>query len=59
MDMGWDYQYYQSWSDNEWLLQDLMDDNTIMKEEGEYDNELNKDRDIGLLDNSWIILRLL
>jgi len=37
----------------------LMDDNTIMKEEGEYDNELNKDRDIGLLDNSWIILRLL
>jgi len=35
MDMGWDYQYYQSWSDNEWLLQDLMDDNTIMKKEGE------------------------
>jgi len=42
MDMGWDYQYYQSWSDNEWLLQELMDDNTIMKEEGEYDNESYK-----------------
>jgi len=20
MDMGWDYQYYQPWSDNEWLF---------------------------------------
>jgi len=26
MDMGWDYQYYQLWSDNKWLLQELMND---------------------------------
>jgi len=36
MDMGWDYQYYQPWSDNKWLLQELMDDNITMEEGGEY-----------------------
>jgi len=37
MNMGWNYQYYQSWSDNEWLLQELMDNDISMKE-GEKDN---------------------
>ena len=33
MNMGWDYQYYQPWSDNEWLLQELMNDNVTTEEE--------------------------
>jgi len=37
MDMGWDYQYYQLWSDNKWLLQELMD--IIIKKEEEYSDE--------------------
>jgi len=41
MDMGWDYQYYQPWSDNKWLLQELMNDN-VTTEEGECDNESYK-----------------
>jgi len=36
MDMGWDYQYYQPWSDNKWLLQELMNDNITMEGGGEY-----------------------
>jgi len=39
MDMGWDYQYYQPWSDNEWLLQELMNDNITTEEEGECNDE--------------------
>jgi len=38
MNMGWDYQYYQPWSNNEWLLQELMDNDSIM-EEGEENND--------------------
>jgi len=38
MNMGWDYQYYQLWSNNEWLLQELMDNDSIM-EEGEENND--------------------
>jgi len=36
--MGWDYQYYQSQSDNKWLLQELMNNDILMKE-GEDDDE--------------------
>jgi len=59
MDMGWDYQYYQPWSDNKWLLQELTNDNVTMEkgEEESYLFRLNKDKDIRLLDNSQIILR--
>jgi len=39
MDMGWDYQYYQPWNDNEWLLQGLMNDNVTTGEEGECNDE--------------------
>jgi len=38
MNMGWDYQYYEPWSNNEWLLQELMDNDSIM-EEGEENND--------------------
>jgi len=37
MDIEWDYQYYQPWSKNEWLLQELINNNISMKE-GEEDN---------------------
>jgi len=37
MDMGWDYQYHQPWSDNEWLMQELMDDD----ENNKRDNKTN------------------
>jgi len=37
--MGWDYQYYQPWSDNEWLLQELMDNDISIKEGEEDDNK--------------------
>jgi len=39
MDMGWDYHYYQPWSDNEWLLQELINNDVITGEEGEYGNK--------------------
>ena len=39
MDMGWDYQYYQPWSDNKWLLQELMDNDISMKEGEDDDDE--------------------
>ena len=42
MDMEWDYQYYQPWSDNEWLLQELMDDNTRMEKGEEHNNKSYK-----------------
>jgi len=42
MDIGWDYQYYQLWSDNEWLLQELMNDNVITEEKGEHDDKSYK-----------------
>ena len=42
MDIGWDYQYYQPWRDNEWLLQELMSNDTTIKEEEEYDDESYK-----------------
>ena len=42
MDMEWDYQYYQPWSDNEWLLQKLMDDNTRMEKGEEHNNKSYK-----------------
>jgi len=38
MDMGWDYQYYQPWSNNKWLLQELMDNDSAM-EGGEENND--------------------
>jgi len=38
MDMGWNYQYYQPWSDNEWLLQEVIN-NDITTEEEECENE--------------------
>jgi len=37
MNMEWDYDYYQPWSDNKWLLQEIMNDNISM-EEGEENN---------------------
>ena len=37
MNIEWNYNYYQLWSDNEWLLLELIDDNFSMKE-GEEDN---------------------
>jgi len=37
--MGWDYQYYQPWSDNKWLLQELMDNDISIKEGEEDDNK--------------------
>jgi len=40
--MGWDYQYYQPWNDNEWLLQELMNNDVTTKEEGECNNESYK-----------------
>jgi len=40
MDMGWDYQYYQPWSDNKWLLQELTNDNVTMEEGEEYESYL-------------------
>jgi len=39
MDMGWDYQYYQPWSDNEWLLQEVINNDIATEKEGEYNNE--------------------
>jgi len=39
MDMEWDYQYYQPWSDDEWLLQELIDNDITMKEGEKYSNE--------------------
>jgi len=42
MDMEWDYQYYQPWSDSEWLLQELMDDNTRMEKGEEHNNKSYK-----------------
>ena len=37
MDMGWDYQYYQPQSDNEWLIQELVGNDDNIKR----DNETN------------------
>ena len=63
MDIEWNYQYYQPWSDNDWLLQELIDNNVIIEEEEKYNDkcylqllckqafELDKNRDIRLLDN--------
>jgi len=31
MDLRWNYQYYQPWSDNEWLIQELMNDNDVIE----------------------------
>ena len=39
MDMGWDYQYYQLWSDNKQLLQEMMNNDIRTEKEGEYKNE--------------------
>jgi len=39
MNMGWNYQYYQPWSDNKWLLQELMDNDITMREEEKYSDE--------------------
>jgi len=37
MDIGWDYQYYQLWSDNKWLLQELINNEmTVMNIEWDY-----------------------
>jgi len=33
MELEWDYHYYQLWSDNKWLIQELMDNNDIMEED--------------------------
>jgi len=33
MDLEWDYYYYQLWSNNKWLIQELMDDGDIMKKD--------------------------
>jgi len=35
MDMRWDYQYYQLWSNNKWVLQKLIDDNLVIEDEKE------------------------
>ena len=42
MNLGWDYQYYQPWSDNEWLVQELMDDDNIIEGNDRINNESYK-----------------
>jgi len=39
MDLGWDYQYYQPWSNNKWWIQELMNNNDIMEKDDEINNE--------------------
>jgi len=39
MNIEWNYQYYQPWSDNDWLLQELIDNNIIIEEEEEYNDK--------------------
>jgi len=39
MDLEWDYHYYQPWSNNEWLIQELLDDDDIMGGDNEISNE--------------------
>jgi len=39
MDIEWNYQYYQPWSDNDWLLQELIDNNVIIEEEEKYNDK--------------------
>ena len=58
MDIGWDYQYYQLWSDNKWLLQELINNEmTVMNIEWDYnyyqpqsDNEWLVDEMLAMLD---------
>ena len=42
MDVGQDYCYYQLQSNNEWLIQELMDDNDIIERDEEINNESYK-----------------
>jgi len=39
MDLEWDYWYYQPWSDNEWLIQELMDNDIMIDGEDRINNE--------------------
>ena len=39
MDLGWDYHYYQPWSDHKWLIQELMDNDDIMERDKKINNE--------------------
>ena len=40
--MGWDYQYYQPQSDNEWLIQELIDDDESTKRDNGINDESYK-----------------
>ena len=39
MDLEWDDCYYQPQSDNEWLIQEQIDNDVIIKRESEINNE--------------------
>ena len=42
MDLGQDYQYYQLWSDNKWLIQELIDNDDNIEEDNKINNESYK-----------------
>ena len=39
MNVGWNYQYYQPWSDNEQLIQGLIDNDNNIEEDNRINNE--------------------
>ena len=40
MDLEWDYHYYQPWSNNEQLIQQLMDNNVIMEKDDKINDKI-------------------
>jgi len=39
MDLEWDYHYYQPWSNNEWLIQELMYNDVTMEKDNKINNK--------------------
>jgi len=46
MDLHWDYNYYQPWGDNKWLIQEMIDNNII-------DDGINIDDRVGVTNFIW------